>query len=264
MFCAKAGARQVIAVDASAIINKARENIFHNGLSEKITCVKGKIEEATLPVEKVDIIVSEWMGYCLLYEAMLPSVFFARDKYLAPDGLVVPSHTNLWIAPVADSEYVADNIEFWRDVYGFDMKAFLHLDLHRAKTEDLVFTKPWVSRLPQDIDALDGFAIWFDTFFAPDRDAAAVPADMTAEEWQQAGRSRVAFTTSPFGQETHWKQGLLLTEHGAISSGAKAGNELHGKITFATDVENTRALALEVVWKGSDNSAESSQKWILK
>ncbi len=49
--------------------------------------MKGKIEEVVLPVEKVDIIVSEWMGYCLLYEAMLDSVIWARDRYLAADGL---------------------------------------------------------------------------------------------------------------------------------------------------------------------------------
>ena len=31
---------------------------------------------------KVDVIVSEWMGYCLLYESMLPTVLAARDKWL--------------------------------------------------------------------------------------------------------------------------------------------------------------------------------------
>lgn len=40
------------------------------------------MEEVTLPVDKVDIIISEWMGYFLLYESMLDSVLFARDKYL--------------------------------------------------------------------------------------------------------------------------------------------------------------------------------------
>lgn len=47
-----------------------------------ITLIKGKIEEVELPVEKVDIIISEWMGYCLLYESMLDTVLFARDKWL--------------------------------------------------------------------------------------------------------------------------------------------------------------------------------------
>ena len=28
------------------------------------------MEEVTLPVDKVDIIISEWMGYFLLYESM--------------------------------------------------------------------------------------------------------------------------------------------------------------------------------------------------
>ena len=39
----------------------------------------------TLPVEKVDIIISEWMGYCLFYESMLNSVLFARDKWLVSE-----------------------------------------------------------------------------------------------------------------------------------------------------------------------------------
>ena len=49
-----------------------------------VTLIRGKMEEITLPdgIEQVDIIVSEWMGYCLLYETMLPSVIYARDKYL--------------------------------------------------------------------------------------------------------------------------------------------------------------------------------------
>lgn len=60
-----------------------------NKLSDKITIIKGKIEEITLPVEKVDIIISEWMGYFLLYESMFDSVLYARDKWLKPEGLVI-------------------------------------------------------------------------------------------------------------------------------------------------------------------------------
>ena len=47
-----------------------------------ITIFRGKVEEVELPVEKVDIIISEWMGYCLFYESMLNTVIFARDKWL--------------------------------------------------------------------------------------------------------------------------------------------------------------------------------------
>jgi len=50
-----------------------------------ITVLKGKIEEIDLPVPQVDIIISEWMGYFLLYENMLNTVLYARDKWLVSD-----------------------------------------------------------------------------------------------------------------------------------------------------------------------------------
>lgn len=53
-------------------------------MSAVVTLVKGKVEEVCLPdgIEKVDIIISEWMGYCLFYESMLNTVLYARDKWL--------------------------------------------------------------------------------------------------------------------------------------------------------------------------------------
>lgn len=47
-----------------------------------ITVLKGKVEEITLPTDHVDIIISEWMGYFLLFENMLDTVLHARDKWL--------------------------------------------------------------------------------------------------------------------------------------------------------------------------------------
>ena len=47
-----------------------------------ITVLKGKIEEIELPTPKVDVIISEWMGYFLLFENMLDSVLYARNKWL--------------------------------------------------------------------------------------------------------------------------------------------------------------------------------------
>ncbi|KAK3067381.1 hypothetical protein LTS18_001148, partial [Coniosporium uncinatum] len=61
MFCARAGAAKVIAVDNSSIIDKARANVRANKLEDTITCIRGKIEQVALPVDGVDIIVSEWM-----------------------------------------------------------------------------------------------------------------------------------------------------------------------------------------------------------
>lgn len=46
--------------------------------------------ELPFGIEKVDIIISEWMGYCLFYESMLDTVLYARDKWLATNGLLFP------------------------------------------------------------------------------------------------------------------------------------------------------------------------------
>ena len=49
-----------------------------------IRLVKGKIEDIELPdgIEKVDVIIAEWMGYSLFYDSMIQSVIYARDKFL--------------------------------------------------------------------------------------------------------------------------------------------------------------------------------------
>ena len=54
-----------------------------------ITLIHGKVEEVELPVEKVDILISEWMGYFLFYESMLDTVLYARDKWLVGLGIFV-------------------------------------------------------------------------------------------------------------------------------------------------------------------------------
>ena len=80
LFAARAGASLVIGVDASAILHQARQIVERNGYGGKVVLLQGTMEQVALPegIEKVDLIVSEWMGYGLLYESMLPSVLFAR------------------------------------------------------------------------------------------------------------------------------------------------------------------------------------------
>ena len=73
--------------------------------------MQGKVEEVELPVDKVDIIISEWMGYFLLYESMLDTVIYARDKWLVPGGLVFPDEAELYIAAIEDGEYKHEKID---------------------------------------------------------------------------------------------------------------------------------------------------------
>lgn len=109
-FAARAGAKHVIGVDMSTIIFKAREIVKVNGLADKITLIQGKMEDVELPFPKVDIIISEWMGYFLLYESMLDTVLYARDKYLVPGGKIFPDKATIYAAGIEDGEYKDEKI----------------------------------------------------------------------------------------------------------------------------------------------------------
>lgn len=94
----------------STIIEKARDIVIVNGMADKITLLQGKMEDVQLPFSKVDIILSEWMGYFLLYESMLDTVLYARDKYLVPGGLIFPDKATIFMAAIEDGDYKDEKI----------------------------------------------------------------------------------------------------------------------------------------------------------
>lgn len=211
MFAAKAGAKLVIGVDMSNIINQARVIVKDNGFEGKIQLIQGKMEEVQLPVDKVDIIVSEWMGYALLYESMLNTVLYARDRYLAPGGLIFPDKATMYLSAIEDADYKEEKIGFWDNVYGFNMShikelalreplvdtvdakavvstasAFRELDLYTVKVEDLAFAAPFEITGLRD-DYIHAFLCYFDIDFT-------------------ACHKPVRFSTGPHAHYTHWKQ----------------------------------------------------------
>lgn len=76
----------------------SRENKLH----EKVQLIKGRLENTELPEEKVDIIISEWMGYFLLFEGMLDSFIYARDRHLKPNGEILPNRCNISVVGCSD------------------------------------------------------------------------------------------------------------------------------------------------------------------
>lgn len=83
--------------------------------------IRGKVEDIQLPddITHVDVIISEWMGYALLYESMLDSVLRARDRFLRPDsGVMVPSQCQMMLGLCQATDIFKERIKFWSDVYG--------------------------------------------------------------------------------------------------------------------------------------------------
>merc|ERR1712137_1007510 len=129
LFSVQAGAKHVYAIDNSSIIEQAKQIAKDNGMDDKITFIRGVVEEVDLPVDKVDVIISEWMGYFLFYESMLGTVLFARDKWLAKGGVLLPDRCSLSVCGIEDEEYKEDKINWWNNVWGFNMSCIRELAL---------------------------------------------------------------------------------------------------------------------------------------
>ena len=150
MFAARGGAAKVVGVDGAADIAKvARANAAHNGFGDVITIVQGKVEELiradvgdsksaapegseTLQKHSFDVLVSEWMGYALLFESMFDTVIEARDFLLKPGGAILPDVAVLHVAGFGRN---ATSLPFWDDVYGFEMPC-----VQKSLVEDAIKT----------------------------------------------------------------------------------------------------------------------------
>ena len=86
-------------MDASASVHVARQLADRNGFAGVVEVIQGKIEEITLP-QKVDVIISEPIGFLLVHERMLESYIVARDRFLKPGGLMMPTTGSIVLAPM--------------------------------------------------------------------------------------------------------------------------------------------------------------------
>lgn len=204
------GAKKVYLVDPAPIFDITKMVVKENNLEEQVECISGKIEEATLP-EKVDVIISVFTGNFLLTEDLLPSLFYARNKFLRTGGQMIPDRAKMIIVPVSADDYYAKHIDCWsKPTYDIEYSVArkyavnsLYYDYPEARSVDFLAK-------PEDILDLDfmtaneaacrnkieikitengivhGFLGWFDTHIG--------------HKW---------LSTSPLGKQTHWRQVFL-------------------------------------------------------
>ncbi len=112
LLAAKLGAKHVYLVEPEDVITVAKEIAKSNGFADRVTCLRGTIEEVELP-EQVDIITSVFTGNFLLEEDLLPSLFWARDCYLKPGGVLLPQAGIMEAVPICAPELYQKDIEVW-------------------------------------------------------------------------------------------------------------------------------------------------------
>ena len=113
VFAARAGAARVYAVERTSAAVLAQELAAANGAAEIVQVIHGDVMDIELP-ERVDVIVSEWLGGFGIDEGMLVPVIVARDRWLKPGGVMIPGLVMAWAALVHD-RYLGEMVEFLRD-----------------------------------------------------------------------------------------------------------------------------------------------------
>ena len=113
VFAARAGAARVYAVEQTSIAVLAQQLAAANGVEDIVHMIHGDILDVE-PPERVDVIVSEWLGGFGIDEGMLVPVTAARDRWLKPGGVMIPGSVTAWTALVHD-RYLADMVSFLQD-----------------------------------------------------------------------------------------------------------------------------------------------------
>ena len=286
LFAASVGARKVYAVEASNTALLCKEIIQQNGFADKIEVIHSRVEDVDLGKDiKVDVIVSEWMGFYLLHESMLDSVIVARDRFLAEDGIMAPSVARIYLAPVNMEDFLEEKFEFWTNVCGFDFSAavphaqqkLLQEPLTKELDERQVKAAPQILRefnlktvKVSEVQALTdtlsfhvestsevhGFAIWFDVDFRQGALLSATEAPSAGPgTWKVVPPS--VLSTSPASPVTHWKQTVILLPR-ALS--VDPSDSLSCQVTLTQSADNKRHYNIELELVDEEDSEEEDSE----
>ena len=206
IFAARAGASRVYAVEQTSIAVLAQELAASNGVSGIVRVIQDDVTDIDLP-ERVDVIVSEWLGGFGIDEGMLVPVVTARDRWLKPGGVMIPNSVTAWAMLVHD-RYLSETVEFLRDdPYGLDLGnlvdktvneisysgGFRHLgagdrrsELSQLWTTDVGLIPLEHARAPHEAEVVlpvtdhgtaNALALWFSAEIAPGTSLSVGPGD---------------------------------------------------------------------------------------
>ena len=123
LLAARAGAAEIISIEASSLIGVARDICRANPTSSRFTFVKAHSLAAEVAV-RADVVLADQVAP-LGFEARIVEVFTdARKRFLRPGGLMVPGTISLFLAPVETAEGW-QHVSSWEErPEGFDVTPF--------------------------------------------------------------------------------------------------------------------------------------------
>ncbi len=184
------GARRVYAIEPSDAIQVAREIAAANGYADRIEFIQELSTKITLP-ESADVIVCDLRGVLPFLDHHFASIADARQRHLAPEGILIPHQDTMWAAIVSAPELYDGYVKPWdKHNFGFNMQvarkmvlnswgkgrvqpeqlltepqAWALLDYSTIENPNVAATLSW--NVEQSGEA-HGLLIWFDTLLTSD------------------------------------------------------------------------------------------------
>jgi protein arginine N-methyltransferase 1 len=253
-FAARAGARLVLAVDMD--VPPGAEEVAHsNGLADRVQFFRGRLQDIELPVDSVDVIISEWMGGVLLMEDMLPVVLYARDRWLKPGGILLPDRARLFLAPLDDVAGISSkhfpslretiSSQMWVSVidptrFLAEPSCILDLDLNKVQEPDVKSYETGFCFDLNETGTLNGFGLWFDVLF-------------------NQTKPPVTLSTAPWLPPTHWAQALWILP---FDIDVDPGDEVPGTFSQTKISPSTASFRVHVSVKSGSEEKISFERAI--
>lgn len=207
IFAARAGARRVEGVERSTFVRHARQIARDSGHPEIVFHHADHLTFAT--DARADVLVSEWMGHFLFYEAMMEPLILIRDRFLKESGLMIPARVSMHAALLIDESFHDERTFFLGNPYGIDFSSIAEEPLRqnrrvrvephqldRCRVHLATLDMKTVAETPRSLCArgrayqaalVYGIVAWFD-------------AELT---------DNIRFGTGPDDAPTHWDQLLF-------------------------------------------------------
>lgn len=255
---AKLGAKRVYLLETAEIAAVAKKLARHNNI-RNIELVPAHSTEVD-PPNRVDVVVSETLGNYPFEENIIETLGDARDRYLEPDGVLIPGRVEQYVAPVtADRLY--SELAAWDDVgFGLDFAPAKAMSLNNIYVRTLT---------PADLLDNGKGAVKWDAvdFRKPSKTTRSGEAEFTSPRaatitgialwWVAELVDGIRLSTAPDMPRTHWEQLYLpALEPFQLQPGETLSVRLRSTTSYGKGTNVTWTLAVRTA-KGRETVHQS-------